>query len=134
MINVDYKFLSKVLSRRLTSVFPTLVHHDQTCCVPRRTIHDNTRFLQDVVDYSTPEVVPAAMISFDQEKAFDQVEWSFLHSVLRRMNIGPVYRRWLTTLYIDISGRVIINGYVSRNLSSVVECDRVVPCLQSCTC
>ena len=30
------------------------------------------------------------------------------------MNVGPVYRRWLTKLYTDISGRVIINGYVSR--------------------
>ena len=30
------------------------------------------------------------------------------------MNVGPVYRRWLTTLYTDISSRVIINGYVSR--------------------
>ena len=54
------------------------------------------------------------MISLDQEKAFDRVEWSFLHNVLQRMNIGPVYRRWLTTLYIDISSRVIINSCVSR--------------------
>ena len=82
--------------------------------MPRRTIHDNTRLLQDVVDYCTLEGIPAALISLDQEKAFDRVEWSFLHSVLRRMNVGPVYRRWLTTLYTDISSRVIINGYVSR--------------------
>ena len=52
LLNVDYKMLSKVLSTRLTSVLPTLVHHDQTWCVPRRTIHDNTRLLQDVLDYS----------------------------------------------------------------------------------
>ena len=37
--------------------------------MPRRTIHDNTRLLQDVVDYCTLEGVPAALISLDQEKA-----------------------------------------------------------------
>ena len=114
LLNVDYKILSRVLARRLSSVLSTLVHHDQTCCVPRRTIHDNTRLLQDVVDYCTLEGIPAALISLDQEKAFDRVEWSFLHGVLQQMNVGPVYRRWLSTLYTDISSRVIINGYVSR--------------------
>ena len=107
LLNVDYKILSRVLARRLTSVLSTLVHHDQTCCVPRRTIHDNTRLLKDVVDYCTLEGIPAALISLDQEKAFD-------HGVLQQMNVGPVYRRWLSTLYTDISSRVIINGYVSR--------------------
>ena len=89
LLNVDYRILSTVLSRRLTFVLLTLVDHDQACCVPRRTIHDNTRLLQDVVNCCTLQGVPGALISLDQEKAFDRVEWSFLHSVLRRMNIRP---------------------------------------------
>ena len=75
------------------------------------TTHDCCKTLWTTVHYRG---VPSALISLYQEKSFDRVEWSFLHSVLRRMNIGPVYRRWLTTLYTDISSRVIINGYVSR--------------------
>lgn len=43
LLTIDYKILSKALAIRLTGVKPTLVHPDQTCCVPRRMIQGNTR-------------------------------------------------------------------------------------------
>src|SRR6218665_915654 len=40
LLNVDYKILSKVLSKRLASVLPECIHIDQPCCVPGRSIAD----------------------------------------------------------------------------------------------
>ena len=38
--------------------------------------------LRDVMDYATLSDVPVAMLSLDQEKAFDRVEWPFLRKTL----------------------------------------------------
>ena len=41
LLNVDYKIFAKVLARRLEKIMTRLVHPDQTCSVPGRTIRDS---------------------------------------------------------------------------------------------
>lgn len=38
LLNTDYKLASKVITERLKTVMPSIVHHDQTCSVPGRSI------------------------------------------------------------------------------------------------
>ena len=49
---------------------------------------ENLRLLHDVVNYANELDIPGAIVSLDQEKAFDRVEWSFLLKVLRKMGFG----------------------------------------------
>ena len=49
-------------------------------------------------------------------KAFDRVEWSFLDKVMAAMNIGEIFRSYISTLYRDVSSRVIVNGWISRKI------------------
>ena len=81
LLNVDYKIGSRSVSARLLKVLHLFVDKDQSCGVPGRFIGENVAFLRDVVDYRFLSGVPAALISLDQEKAFDRVDWSFLRSV-----------------------------------------------------
>ena len=40
MLNLDYKIYAKVLSRRVQCVIASVVHTDQYCAVPGRTIYN----------------------------------------------------------------------------------------------
>jgi hypothetical protein len=114
LLTVDYKILAKVLANRLSRVLPSVIHVDQTCSVPGRSIRDNCRLLQDVVDFCNLQDIPAALVSLDQAKAFDRVDWKFLDRILCRLNLGPLFRRSVSTLYNSIRSRIVVNGWLSR--------------------
>ena len=65
-------------------VIATVVAPDQTCGVPRRYIAENVAFLRDVVELANEYNLPVAILSLDQEKAFDRVDWFFLFATLAK--------------------------------------------------
>ena len=82
LLCTDSKILSKALANRLRGVIDQVVHHDQTYCVPGRSIRDNVHFIRDVLDLSSSLGLDAGLISMDQEKAFDRVEHKYLWRVM----------------------------------------------------
>ncbi len=114
LLCTDYKILAKVLTNRLKLVLSTVVSPCQTCGVPGRFSGEHVRLLQDIVNFSNTNNVGAAILSLDQEKAFDRVDWSFMLKVLERMNFGPSFRSWVQLLYSSIFSRVLVNGYTSE--------------------
>ena len=98
---------------RLLKVIHAVVHTDQTCGVPGRFIGENVAFLRDVVGYATDTNSPVAVLSLDQEKAFDRVDWSFMHSVLVSMGFGSSFVRWVKLFYTNVQSCVNVNGYLS---------------------
>ena len=114
LLMVDYKLCARALAGRLLRVIHHVVAPDQRCGVPHRFIGENVALLHDVVHYANESDLPVAVLSLDQEKAFDRVDWPFLLATLRRMGFGPSYIRWVKLLYTDIRSSIIINGYTSR--------------------
>ena len=78
LLNVDYKLAARVLAGRLLKVIHLVVADDQTCGVPGRYISENVAFLRDVVCYASFSGQPIAILSLDQEKAFNRVDWGFM--------------------------------------------------------
>lgn len=91
LLNVDCKIASRVIAGRLLKVIHLLVNKDQTCGVPGRYIRENVALLRDVVHYATTTGVPVGILSLDQEKAFDRVDWGFMRSTLSAMGFGPSF-------------------------------------------
>ena len=54
------------------------------------------------------------MISLDQEKAFDRLNWQFLDRVIQKMTFGKGFRKWLRLLYTDVNCIVTNNGHASK--------------------
>ena len=77
LLNVDYKLAARVIAGRLLKVFHLVVDKDQTCGVPGRFIGENVALLRDVADYASASGAPVAILSLDQEKAFDRVDLGF---------------------------------------------------------
>ena len=115
LLNVDYKLCARALAGRLLKVLHHVIHRDQTCGVKGRYIGENVALLRDVVRFTEETNFPAVILSLDQEKAFDRVDWDFLVSTLDLMGFGPNFIAWVKLLYTDIRSAVLINGYVSES-------------------
>ena len=113
LTNTDYKIIAKLLALRIQKVLPDVVNIDQTCSVPGRKIQHNLTIIRDVIHYANRTNQPHLLISLDQRKAFDTVNWNLLHKLLDKLNFGPRFRKWITILYDDIYSSVRINGFIS---------------------
>ena len=54
------------------------------------------------------------MISLDQEKALDHLNWEFLDKVMQKMNFGEGFRKWVHLLYNEVCCMVANNGHSSE--------------------
>ena len=61
--------------------------------------------------------IPGVLISLDQEKAFDRIDRDFLDKVLHRMNFGPIFRKWIKTLYTGTQSAVLNNEWLTSYFS-----------------
>lgn len=113
LLNVDYKLCARTLAGRLLKVLHYVVHPDQTCGVRGRYIGESVSLLRDVAAFPNQEDRSAAILSLDQEKAFDRVDWGFLRSTLSHMGFGPSFVSWVDLLYSGIRSTVLVNGYMS---------------------
>lgn len=116
LLNCDYKILSTALGNRLRPTLSTTIHTDQTCGIPGRTIFDNILRLRDMAYDAKINNRKLIMINIDQEKAFDRVCRSFLDKILKKMNYGPSFRRWINTIYTGANCQVINNGHLSDRI------------------
>ena len=122
LLCVDYKIASKAIANRLLTVLPSLINPNQTCGIKGRNPYVNNRMLQDIVSDLNSRGLGGAVLSLDQEKAFDRVDWAYLLRVLEHMNFGVSFRNWVSLFYNSISSSVLINGeqsepfYVARGV------------------
>ena len=116
LLNVDFKIAAGAIAGWLLKVIHLVVAKDQTCGVPDRYIWENVAFLWDV-SYATTFDSPVAILSLDQEKAFDRVDWGFMLSTLRTMGFGASFVNWVRLLYTNVQSAVNVNGYLSSFFS-----------------
>lgn len=117
MLNVNYKILSKVITSRLSTVIEFIVHPDQTCSVPGRSIFSNVTLLRDISALIQQTDECAILVSLDQEKALDRVNRTFLLQLLQAYDFGPDFCCWVSTLYYDTFMQIIINDRLSSEIN-----------------
>jgi exonuclease III len=99
LLTADYKIIARALTNRLSALLNDIIGEDQTYCVPGRSIHDNLHLIRDAIHFANVENVPLAILSLDQEAAFDSIEHTYIQDTLKAFNFGPVFRAFLGTLY-----------------------------------
>ena len=114
LINVDTKIASKALAKRLESILPNLIHHNQNAYVKGRSIFDAVRTIDDVIEYTKQANIAGILITIDFEKAFDSLNHQFLFKVLQAFNFGPFFVQWISTFYSKVSSCVMNNGFASN--------------------
>ena len=117
LLNTDYKIISKVIAERLYKVLPTIISEDQTCNLHNRKIQYNLSLIRDVIAFANSTQQPYCLLTIDQMKAFDRVDWGFLHKILVRLRFGADFQHWVHILYHNITSQVKVNGYLSDPFS-----------------
>ena len=91
----------------------SIIGPDQTCGVRGRSISENLYTIRDLLEYVDQENLPLALLSLDEGKAFDRVDWGFLHRILEAFNFGPDFMNWVKLFYTDVESAIVINGWTS---------------------
>ena len=116
LLNTDYKIITKALTNRLKKVIGSIIHPDQSCSLPHRAIQDNCATIRDVLHWCSGTEKDLAVISLDQTKAFNKVNWTHLSRVLGVFRFGPSFQKWVKIAYSNIGSHVIVNAYLSSRI------------------
>ena len=118
-----YKILARAIAQRIELKLPNLIHSDQNAgfvkgrfvgqdsVVGRKIRSPVVRLLNDIMKYTELNKIPGIMILIDFEKAFDTLDWQFLHNTLNYLNFGPNLRNWISVMYSDVESGIINEGY-----------------------
>ncbi|CAM2113462.1 unnamed protein product [Caretta caretta] len=94
-----------------------VVHPDQTYTIPRRSIFDNLYLVRDFLELGCRDGLSFALLSLDQEKAFDRVDHGYLLSTLQAFDFGPQFMGFLWVLYASAECLVRLNWTLTEPVS-----------------
>ncbi|CAM2119627.1 unnamed protein product [Caretta caretta] len=115
--STDYKIVAKAISLRLGSVMAEVIHPDQTYTLPGRSIFDNLFLVRDLLELGRRDGLSFALLSLDQEKAFDRVDHGYLLSTLQAFGFGPQFVSFLRVLYAAAECLVRLNWTLTEPVS-----------------
>ncbi|CAM2096674.1 unnamed protein product [Caretta caretta] len=117
LLSTDYKIVAKAVSLRLGSVLADMIHPDQTYTIPDHSIFDNLFLVRDLVELGRRDSLSFALLSLDQEKAFDRVDHGYLLSTLQAFGFGPQFVGFLQVLYAFAECLVKLNWTLTEPVS-----------------
>ncbi|CAM4523254.1 unnamed protein product, partial [Caretta caretta] len=117
LLSTDYKIVAKATSLRLGSMMADVIHPDQTYIVPGRSIFDNIFLVRDLLELGHRDGLSFAVLSLDQEKAFDRVDHGYLLGTLQAFGFGPQFVSFLQVLYASAECLVRLNWTLTEPVS-----------------
>ena len=117
LLNVFYKIISGVISKRIKSKLGKLISNSQSGFMKGRYIGENTRLIYDLMSHTELNNIPGLLVFIDFEKAFDSVSWSFVYKVLKFFGFQNYIINWIKILNNNIKASVIQSGFLSEQIS-----------------
>ncbi|CAM4639620.1 unnamed protein product [Lepidochelys kempii] len=117
LLSTDYKILAKAISLRLGSVLVDVICPDQTYTVLDLSIFDNLFLVWDLLELGRRDGLSFALLSLDQEKAFDRVDHGYFLNTMRAFGFGPQFVGFLQVLYASVECLVKLNWTLTEPVS-----------------
>ncbi|GFY92846.1 hypothetical protein Acr_08g0012420 [Actinidia rufa] len=109
--NVIYKVISKIMVSRLAPALLSIIDPAQAAFIQNRRMVDNIYLLQELLrQYGRKRSSPRCILNIDIRKAFDTVDWDFIHDMLQALNFPPVFISWTMTCISSTSFSLAYNG------------------------
>ncbi|CAA7020450.1 unnamed protein product [Microthlaspi erraticum] len=113
LCNVYYKVISKILTKRLQPILPTIISENQTAFVPGRAISDNVLITHETLHYlqRSGAIKHCSMaVKTDMSKVYDRLEWGFVVAVMERLGFHPKWINWVLRCISTVSYSFLVNG------------------------
>ncbi|GJR61903.1 putative RNA-directed DNA polymerase [Tanacetum coccineum] len=114
LIGCLYKIILKILSSRLAKVIHKLISANQTTFLAGRQILDRCLIANEIINCAKSEDSRLLLFKVGFEKAFDSVNWAFLHDIMQQMGFSVKWRKWVNKCMNSASVFVLVNGSPSR--------------------
>ena len=99
LLNTIYKIFAKALALRLQPILNEVIHVTQTGFIGERSIFDNLFIFWESMAAARHSHESLAIILLDFEKAYDRVDWDFLHGTLLRLGFPKEWVNGVSALY-----------------------------------
>ena len=112
LCNSVYKIVSKILVARIRLLLSSLISPVQTAFVPGRRCTDNVLIAQELfhaLDKKKGRMGFMA-VKLDLEKAYDRLEWCFIHKVFQAFHFPPKISKLIMSYVSSSSTSILING------------------------
>jgi len=109
LIHSTAKLFSNLLANRLEPLLDSLVSKCQSAFIKKRSIHDNFLYARNTMRKLHKTMTPALFMKLDIQKAFDDVNWSYLIEVLQAFGFGPPWREWISILFLTATSRALLS-------------------------
>ncbi|KAM6559477.1 hypothetical protein CsatA_028716 [Cannabis sativa] len=115
LCNVLYKVLSKVIANRMRGIIDQIISVNQSAFILGRLISDNVMIAFEVMHYlkgKTKGKKGFMALKLDMSKAYDRVEWNYLHTVMSHMGFHSKWIELVMSCITSVSYKVIHGGHV----------------------
>ena len=109
LIGMISKVISKILANRIKKVMDDVISESQSAFIKDRYILDGPLVLNEVLEWLKRKSKKAFLLKIDFEKAYDNVNWKFLISILEQMRFPSRWCMWVLGILRSARSAVLVN-------------------------
>ncbi|KAJ0450527.1 putative RNA-directed DNA polymerase [Helianthus annuus] len=110
LVGAINKVISKVLANRLKKVISSVISENQSGFIKGKFILDGPLVISEMVNWIKKKKKKAFLFKLDFEKAYDNVNWGFVDSVMTQMGFPQRWCSWVAGILSSARAAVLVNG------------------------
>jgi hypothetical protein len=128
LLNVSFKFFTKVATNRISEVAQKVIKPTQTAFIPGRHILEGVVVLHETIHELHRKKLDGVLFKIDFEKAYDKVKWPFLQQVLRMKGFDPIWCERIRQYVQGGSVGIRVNDDIGHFFKLGKVCAKVIRC------